>query len=199
MQRSRGVPIRPTSAGNDDYRRGSRSSDLSLKLLETVAAHGAPALSASTSIEARIAGKAWRSSVAPSVGSVTVERSTAGFVDLVWGRVRRSGFKNARPEWGIMVPPPPRDDERDPVLERPFRQELAARTNITDYEIIESSPEHVLVKVSEQTADGESHRVLYRIQHEPRPDGTEDIHWVRLGRVVEDDSRDDLDNSGSSP
>lgn len=90
-----------------------------------------------------------------------------------------------------MAPPSPADDEGDFDLEMVVRQELAARENVTDYVIAESSPEHVLVRVSEQREDSGSERVLYRIRYEPRPDGTDDTHWEYLGPVGDDNSSDE--------
>ena len=73
-------------------------------------------------------------------------------------------------------------------LKRAVNEELEAREGIVDYEITESSPKHVLVGVTETTEGGGSREVLYQIQHEPRPNGTDDIHWEYLGPIADEDS-----------
>mgnify|MGYP000454067214 CR=1 FL=1 len=73
-------------------------------------------------------------------------------------------------------------------LNRAVNEALDARDDVVDYEITESGIEHVLVKVTETTEDGDPRVVLYRIQHEPRPDGTDDVHWEYLGPAADGES-----------
>ena len=87
-----------------------------------------------------------------------------------------------------MTPPPDSDKEDNFDLKRAVTEELESRDNVVDYKITESSPEHVLVDVTETTEEGGSREVLYRIQPEPKLDGTDDTHWEYLGPVVDEDS-----------
>jgi len=86
-----------------------------------------------------------------------------------------------------MTPSPAGGNGNNFDLKRAVNEELDARDDVVDHEITKSSPEHVHVTVTETTEDGDSRGVLYRIQHEPRPDGTDDIHWEYLGPVADEE------------
>lgn len=92
-----------------------------------------------------------------------------------------------------MAPTSPDDDEIDTSLEETVRRELAAREDIIDYEIRESSPKHVLVNVVEQTTDDRSEEVLYRIEYEHKPEEEWETHWVDLGPSADGDSSSETD------
>ncbi|MFC6987771.1 hypothetical protein ACFQJD_01655 [Haloplanus sp. GCM10025708] len=66
-----------------------------------------------------------------------------------------------------MTPSPAGGNGNDFDLKRAVNEELEARDGVKDYEITESTPEHVLVKVAETMEDGGSRGGLYRIQYEP--------------------------------
>lgn len=87
-----------------------------------------------------------------------------------------------------MTPPSP-DDETDSGFETTARRELADRENVVDYEIKESTAEHVLARVVERTEPDSSREreVLYRLEHVHRPGGEEGVRWVDLGPVADDD------------
>lgn len=103
-------------------------------------------------------------------------------------RAERPGFNTVRSKLTSMTPPPDSENGNDFDLKRAVTDELESRDHVVDYEITESSPEHVLVHVTETAEEGGSREVLYRVQHEPRPDGTDDIHWEYLGPVVDESS-----------
>ncbi len=71
-------------------------------------------------------------------------------------------------------------------FETKARNELESRESILEYEIIESSPKHFLTKVKERQDDGDTRRVLYRIEYEPHPTGDETVHWRFLGPITDD-------------
>jgi len=73
-------------------------------------------------------------------------------------------------------------------LKRAVNAELDGRNGVVDHEITELAPEHSLVKVTETTEDGDSRVVLCRIQHEPKPDGTDEIHWEYPGPTADEGS-----------
>lgn len=98
------------------------------------------------------------------------------------------GFNTIREKLVSMTPSPAGGNGNGFDLKKAVNEELKTRDGVVDYEITESSPEHVLVKVTETTEDGDSREGLYRIQHEPRPDGTDDIHWEYLGPVADEES-----------
>lgn len=87
-----------------------------------------------------------------------------------------------------MTPSPDSGNGNDFDLKKAVNEELEARDGVVDYEITESSPEHILVKVTETAENGSLRGVLYRIQHELKPGRTDDIHWKYLGPVADEDS-----------
>lgn len=79
----------------------------------------------------------------------------------------------------------PANDEAVSEFETNARTELERRESILEYEIVKSSPKHVLTKVKERE-DGDTRRVLYRLEYEPHPNGDEIIHWRFLGPITDD-------------
>lgn len=89
---------------------------------------------------------------------------------------------------------PSSPDDRIDFEER-VRDEIRGHENVEGYEIVESTPKHVLVRVTEHAAEDETRTVLYRLHDESRPEGGAEIHWEYLGPAVADDGVEDEESN----
>ncbi|MFB6201516.1 MAG: hypothetical protein ABEI98_05865 [Halorhabdus sp.] len=81
-------------------------------------------------------------------------------------------------------------DQFDQELAAFVREQLETRTSVAEYEIVEATAGHVLVRVREVHDQSEGVLDIYRVTKEPGPGDTVNVHWELLVERPEDESEE---------